>query len=100
MKGAQTKGTVGEQVPVKCFDVADIKNDAMAFGDGPVIHGLFADDAKDIVCSGSGIQEAGLKVVSDADGGGDCSHIVNPFFRCRFREKDAPKIGVGRLVEL
>ena len=42
-----------------------------------------------------------MKIVTNADSScGECSHGVDPLFRCQAPKKDAPKIGDGRQVTL
>ena len=46
---AQTKGALREQVPVKRLDMANVENDAMSLGDGPIVEGFFANDLEKFV---------------------------------------------------
>src|SRR5438874_2783779 len=42
-----------------------------------------------------------MKIVTNADSScGECSHGVDPLFRCQAPKKDAPKIGDGRQITL
>src|SRR5215469_11086783 len=43
MEGPQAKSALRKKVPVKGFDVAQVKNEAVALGDGPVVEGFFVD---------------------------------------------------------
>ena len=101
MEGPQPEGALREQVPVEGFDMAQVKNNAMPLWNGPVVQCLFLDQLEKFVGSRAGFQQAGMKIVTDADSGGsECSHGVAPFVRCQVRQKDAPKIGVGRRTTL
>src|SRR5215472_1430203 len=101
MKGPQTEGAPRKQVPVKGFDVADVKYDAMPLGDGPVVQCFFANDAEQFIGPSAGINQTCVEIVTNARWRcSECSHGVDPFFRCQVREKDAPKIGVGRRTTL
>jgi len=44
VKAAQAKGPLAQKVPVKGFDVAEIKNNAMPFGNGPFVERFVAQD--------------------------------------------------------
>jgi len=78
---AQTESALRKEVPVKGFDVAKVKNDAVALRDGPVVDGLFAYQLEKLIGAGAGLQQAAMKIVSDADSRcGECSHGVDPFF--------------------
>src|SRR5215470_17671058 len=93
MKGAQSERARCQKVPVKCLDVADIKYDAVALGNRPVVYCVFFNQLEDFVSSHAGIKQAGVEVVPDADCGGECSHGVYPFFDAalerRMRQKSA-----------
>jgi osmoprotectant transport system ATP-binding protein len=101
VKGAQSEGAVPEQIPIKRLHVPDVKNNAVPLGNGPLVHGLFANQTEELVGSHAGVKQAGVKVVPDADSCGKCSHLrFTPSFGCSFRAKDAPKFGAGRLGAL
>ena len=101
VEGAQAKRAMRQQIPVERLEVPDVENDAVPFRNGAVVQSLFANQSKKVIGLGAGVKQTGVQVVADADGGGEsCSHGVDPFFRCHFREKDAPKIGVGRRTTL
>jgi len=80
MKGPQTEGAPRKQVPVKGFEVADIKYDAMPLGDRPVVQCFFANDSEQFIGPSAGIHEACMEIVTNARGRcGECSHGVDPF---------------------
>jgi len=90
IEGAQTEGSTAEEVPVERLDVAQIKNEAMAFGYGAVVDGVFTDERKNFVGTSARMDEPGLKIIADANCGGRC-HWFSPSVGCRRREKDAPE---------
>ncbi len=79
MKGTQTKRAVGEQVPIECLYVSCVKNDAMTFGDGPVVYGFFAYQREHVIGLGTRIRQAGLNIVADTDSVTGSSHAGFPF---------------------
>src|SRR5215471_17544088 len=93
MKGAQSERALGQQIPVKRLDMADVKYDAVALGNRPVVYCVFPNQLEDFVGSRAGIKQARVEVVPEADGGSECSHGVYPFFDAalerRMRQKSA-----------
>src|SRR5258707_2541303 len=67
MKPAQSESAVRQQIPVKGLYVSGIEHDAMAFGEGPVVYGLVANDLEDLVGTLASVIQARLQVVADAD---------------------------------
>jgi len=81
VEGAQTERATGKEVPVKSFQVAYIKNDAVSLGDRSVVQSLLANHLEKLIGSRASFEEASMKIVTDADSsGGECSHSVYPFF--------------------
>src|SRR5215510_13303988 len=60
MKGAQSERARCQKVPVKRLDMADVKYDAVALGNRPVVYGLLAHQLEDFVGSRAGIKQAGV----------------------------------------
>src|SRR5215831_15995945 len=54
MKGVQTESALRKEVPVKSFNVAQIKYDAVALGDGPIVKRLFANQLEELVGARAG----------------------------------------------
>src|SRR5262249_29188805 len=95
LEGLQAKCAFSEQVPIKGFDVADVKNDAVPFRNRTVIHSFVANNAKHFVSTRTRFKYTGMDVVAYAGGAGKSSHGGRPFFGCAAREKDAPKTTAG-----
>ena len=97
---SHSEGPFCQQVPVKRLDVADVENDAMAFGNRPVIHGLFPNDLERPHRCGCELQSGGC---AGRDGCGQrCQELPYsnlPPLGCRFRLKDARKFSAGRKSE-
>src|ERR1700740_1928957 len=93
MKGLEAKRALREQVPVERFHVPDVKNNAVALGDRPVVDRVFANDAKYFVSAFACVYEAGVEVMTDADSTSGGSHACSPPIGCGFRSDDASKIG-------
>src|SRR4051794_39076925 len=51
VKGLQAKRALRQQIPVESFNVPNIKNDAMAFGNRPIIQRVFPYDTEHVVRS-------------------------------------------------
>jgi hypothetical protein len=62
----------------------------MAFSDGAVVEGLFADEGENFIGARARLKQSSLKVVTYADCGRS-SHVISPSVGCGFREKDASK---------
>jgi len=58
MEWPQTECAVAEKVPVECFEMSDVKNDAVSFRNRPVIENLRPRDAKDRVRVVAGLSQA------------------------------------------
>src|SRR5262249_17767140 len=63
MKGAESKCARCQKVPVKCLDVADVKYDAVALSNRPVVYCVFLYQLEDFVGSRAGIKQAGVEIV-------------------------------------
>lgn len=81
MEGAQTESALRKEIPVKGFEVTQVENDAVSLGDGPLVESLFANQLEKFVGTRTRFQQAGMKIVTDADSScGECSHSFGPFF--------------------
>jgi len=78
LKRPQAKGALGQQVPIERFDVSYIENNAVPFGDGPVVHRFFANDAEYLIGACTSFKQSAVKVVPDADRCGESSHGLVP----------------------
>ena len=79
MHWPQPKRALRQKVPIECFDVSQIENDSVPLWNRPVVNGLIAHDAKEFIGLSAGVQQAGVKVVTNADCCSDGSHGVFPF---------------------
>ncbi len=46
----QPERALRQQVPIKCFNVSQVKNDAVPFWNGPVVNSFVEHNAKQIIC--------------------------------------------------
>src|SRR5580704_19735961 len=63
----QPERALREQVPIKCFDVPQVKNDPVPCWNGPVVNGLVSHNPKQIIGLRARAQQARVKVVPYAD---------------------------------
>lgn len=91
LKRREAKRAVAEQVPVESFNVAEIKNDAMAFGNGAIVNRLFANDLEQLIRARASLLQAGLQGVT-----GTCWTRYNGH-GCFDSSLDA---GIGRRIRL
>lgn len=90
---AKTKSAASEEVPIKSFDVAEIEDQTVAFGNRAFIKSFLVEERENLIGARTRVQQARLKVVTDADSGRS-SHGMSPWFdaastrRIR-RKKDA-----------
>src|SRR6202162_2754226 len=78
MKRLQPERALRQQVPIESFHVSNIKNNAMPFGDWPVVERLFPHHSEYFVGARACAQQAGVKVIAGADSSGAGSHVVFP----------------------
>src|SRR5260370_4435392 len=78
LKRTQSKRALRQQVPVKSRHVTQVKNNAVSLGNRPVVDRLFANHTKYVVSARAGVKQSAMKVVPDADSGGESSHGVFP----------------------
>ncbi len=57
MKGRRVHTAAREQIPVERFEVPEIKNQPVAFGDGPLVESRRRDDVEEVVRLLSGVCE-------------------------------------------
>jgi hypothetical protein len=60
VKGLQAKRSLRQQIPVESFNVPNIKNDAMALGNRPIIQRVFPYDTEHVVRSFARAYQAGV----------------------------------------
>ena len=98
MKGRQAKMTRAKQVPVEGLQMPNVKNYAVALGDGPVVQSLRANDRKQFV----GARPRGdqsLQKRRSVCCNGSCSHGTLSVIRCSTAEYGANKIRISRQTE-
>jgi hypothetical protein len=54
--------------------MSHVKNNAVSLGNGPVVQRFLADHAKYFVGSRASVKQSAMKVMPDADSGGNSSH--------------------------
>jgi hypothetical protein len=74
MESFQPECALPQQIPVESFDVPDIENNAMPFGNGPLIKGIVPQDLKELVGRISRMGQPHLVFVAGTDCSGECSH--------------------------
>jgi hypothetical protein len=79
LKGLQPESALRQQIPIKRLYMSHIEYDAVSLWNRPIIQGLLAHHAKEVVGARAGIMQSGVKVMPDADSSGKCSHGVFPF---------------------
>jgi hypothetical protein len=55
MERVEGENIAAQQVPVKGFEVSEVKENAVAFGNRPLIEALRADDTKELVSESAGL---------------------------------------------
>jgi len=67
MKTRQAKGAFAQKIPIEGLDVAQIKNNAMALRDRPLVERFLAENCKQFIRGGSRLDEAKMMIVASAD---------------------------------
>ena len=67
LKRPQPERTFRQQIPVKRFYMSHVENNAVSFGDRPVVYRLFANHAEYFVGTRVRVKQSAMKVVPDAD---------------------------------
>jgi hypothetical protein len=78
LKRPQPERALGQQIPVKRLYMPNVENDAVSFRNRPVVHRFFANHLEYFVGARSCVKQSAMKVMPDADSGGDSSHGVFP----------------------
>src|SRR5262245_57712488 len=78
MKTFQAEDTLAEQIPVKTLKMANIENDAMAFGNWALIERIESNDGKERIGTVAGIQYAIKQILRNRNGGLGGKHVKSP----------------------
>src|ERR1700739_4854569 len=79
LKRPQPERALRQQIPIKRFYMPNVKNDAMSFGNPPVVHRFFANPPEYFIGARARVKQSAVKVMPDADSGGYSSHGDLPF---------------------
>jgi hypothetical protein len=65
MKALASENAFVKQIPIEGFEMADIKDDAVTFGDGAFVEGIGIDHSKQVVSALTGVRELLDEIVAD-----------------------------------
>src|SRR5262249_21738342 len=74
METFQSECALAQQIPVKCLDVAQVENDAMALGDRPLVVRIVAQNLEQFIARISRVCQSQLIFVASTNCSGECSH--------------------------
>src|SRR4029077_16297568 len=79
LKRPQPERALRQQIPIKRLYMPNVNNDAVSFGNRPVVHRLIAYHLEYFGGARACVKQSAVKVMPDADSGGYSSHGVLPF---------------------
>src|SRR5262249_34867815 len=74
LEGLQSKSSLGEQIPIECFDMANVENDPVPLRDWTIVDRFVAHDGGGPVGGRARLKGTRMDVVANAGSAGKSSH--------------------------